>query len=163
MRGLEKPKFELKSFMNSPHFQSFKSSDLVGLLLLSALCVLIVAGIVSQALESQKKIEAYKGAEKISLQLMAGELSELDLQSAGANAKRSPASEKTNLGLDPWGYAYQYKIFHSPQASFLVVWSTGPNGSGNTDLASFHVDEKGLMRAAEFGGDDVGYIQQIRR
>jgi len=163
MRLSERPSSEPKSFMNSPHFQSFKSSDLVGLLLLSVLCVLIVGGIVSQALESQKKIEAYKGAEKISLQLMAGELSELDLQSASDDAKRSPASGKTNLGLDPWGFAYQYKIIQSRQSSFLVVWSLGPNGSTDSQLDSFTIDDKGLLRAADFKGDDVGYIQQIRR
>ena len=54
----------------------------------------------------------------------------LKIHSESDSSPRSPASVESlestgNLGLDPWGQAYHYKIRHEGRQKIIDVWSSG--------------------------------------
>lgn len=156
--------------MKNKDLHSFKSSDLVVLTGLLFICLGVVGHIVRSALEDQVRIEAYRGAENISKEIIAKvwqeNVSNEDGRSPAsvleAEGKQNSAAEESQVGKDPWGSAYEFSIVESQLSRFVVIWSLGPNMNNDTNRQQFSVNDKGHLTGVDFGGDDVGYIRQIQ-
>lgn len=74
-----------------------------------------------------------------------------------------PASA-LDLGNDPWGSAYKYSVVKNSygQPIYVVVLSSGPNASFETEVAQNMAFSQSHIENIQFKGDDIGFIKSFR-
>lgn len=110
--------------------------------------------------ETTRSLQAIHKAEGLAYQIFEGRRS----------ASRGPASvgsmnhlnqEKGEIGQDPWGNHYRFRIFGGESdASRVLVWSAGPNGRQETDEEQ--VEKNRAASIPQLKGDDVGVVVLIK-
>ncbi len=106
---------------------------------------------------------ARNAAEALALQIRVQHESAVATISPATAGDRGPASVEVppltdgQMGKDPWGRPFHYSVLGSVSASqpVIAVWSEGPNGKVESDVAEF--DEKAPMKF-HFKGDDIGFL-----
>ncbi len=146
--------------MNTEQKQGFKSLSIVGLFGIGILTILSLAPM-WRSEASTKNTQAMLKAEALAYQIFEGRKS----------AARGPASvgslnhlnqEEGEVGLDPWGNQYRFKIFGNgdSESHRILVWSMGPNSQ--FDSTSQVIEHNKLKESPEFLEDDVGVIITIK-
>lgn len=149
--------------------QHFGTLDLIMLVVLCGTVSSVIGASVAGLLHDNRPGRAKSSAEALAHQLR--QQRERSSQSLFLASSRSPASanEMTvppltdgQIGRDPWGKPYFYTVLGSPSEPnpTIVVWSEGPNGHMESDLASLSDARPDEFR---FKGDDVGFVSQANR
>lgn len=157
----------------------FTTFDTVSVLALMMSAAVLITTIVTGALSDNKNIQARRHADEIAARLIVSGAQWNDEASQGESPAdgRAPASalpqreptnriQQGNIGLDPWGSPYQYRIYNAVDGDVYVsVVSGGPNGVIETrDVAlssiQLHASAGLGPKKITFLGDDVGVIQR---
>ena len=155
--------------------QEFSSKDVVGVFLSLAVLLLVALNAFSHAFHDYRGSGAQKEMAKLSRQLMThGEdFKPNEVQDEGPELRAPASIEPRNviqkLGLegkiakDPWGEAYQYKIFEKNSKVYAVVmWSKGPNSRQELQEKHFLMSESGRVFRVLGAGDDLTHIEIIQ-
>jgi hypothetical protein len=146
---------------------SFRTIDLLGLVLLVGIVGSISGAIIADTLHDDKAQRAQAMSEALARQIHADQVN----ISQSPASQRSPASVQKRpvipiltsgeLGHDPWGHPFHYTVRKTAGAravTKIYVWSDGANGKSESDSATFE-DSKALHEFT-LGGDDVGFVEQ---
>jgi hypothetical protein len=125
--------------MNNQQNQEDKSFDVVLVLGLLACCVIASAYLIAGTFVDKTRDRALKQAESLAFQLI-----QIQMQNYKnyvetitqrpirhiANEDNSFLRSEGEIGEDPWGAPYKYKIFtrEGSAKAQLVLWSSGPSG-----------------------------------
>ncbi len=139
---------------NNEQKQHFRSFGVISVFSLLGLCILALYPVMtSQTGENGHK--ALHRAEGLAYQLV-----EIHKNLNIQQPYRSIASEASEshlgapegqIGMDPWGHAYQFKVLRSStgKKAKVAVWSLGENGQSESQREAFL-------------GDDIGVLVDIR-
>lgn len=129
---------------------------------------LILVGVAVYVLNTMEKssdhVQALARAEKYAQQLIEGGFQSdyQELMNMEPSTSRSLASTEQpqilegGIGLDPWGYPFQYYVHKSGSTDGeIVVWSGGPDNTFQTDMKKIK-ELMGNKKKAKFVGDDFG-------
>lgn len=153
--------------------RSFGTLDLIGLIALVGTVCSIVGIILAQAMKDDRPQRARAMAEALAKQISAEQNKAFQFAqvvdsaqkgtAGGSSSGRGPASVEPavpaltsgSLGRDPWGQPFHYSVRklesnNGRQVARVFVWSDGPDGKSQTDLANLKV-----------GGDDLGYLEEF--
>lgn len=146
---------ELENNNKNQHFNTF---DVLSVFLCLGLVVAIGALLYNSHIEHKKTVETKKYVENLAQELIMKPV----ISSIGA-ANRLPASD-IDLGADPWGSAYKYSVVKNSygQPIYVVVLSSGPNTSFETEVAQSMAFSQSNIQNIKFEGDDIGYIKSFR-
>lgn len=74
----------------------------------------------------------------------------------------APLLTEGEMGRDPWGHAYNYRVHTSNDDGrhYVLVWSNGPNGVSESKATHTSAKTEAVSGHNEFGfaGDDVGFV-----
>ncbi len=119
----------------------------------------LLGGVLSELASDTETPMARAQSEAYALQLAQG----LDSTMKG---DRSPASVDSQanllhgeLGKDPWGHAYHYKVV--PQG--VVVWSAGKNNQSDSMPNIERLESGQSIAEFHFGGDDIGFVKPLHK
>ncbi len=132
---------------------------------------LILVGVAVFVLNTMEKssdhVQALSRADKYAQQLIESGFQSTyqDLMNAPANPVRGLASVdqpqvlEGGIGLDPWGYPYQYLVnkTESSAKGEIVMWSGGPDNKFQTEIKKVR-DLVNKNKKVRFSGDDFGKI-----
>jgi hypothetical protein len=146
---------------------SFRTIDLLGLIVLVGAVGSISGAIIAQAFHNDKPQRAQAMAEALARQIHADQVD----ANQSISSQRGPASvhkvqipmlTSGELGHDPWGRPFHYSVRKAGKARSMTrvfVWSDGANGKSETDSASFEEGAHGSHFV--LGGDDVGLVEEF--
>ena len=161
--------------MNSKSNQQFNSFDLVSMFFLIAVVLGISTTIVSREMRDLDKSMGQTEAENLAFQLINGGFltTSADKRSPSAVNETNEAGKQDlgvfdysgEIGRDPWGQAYRYKVMQDSQGvpSHVLVWSLGPNKLAETKDEIFAAENAENISQLNFSGDDFGYIRPLVR
>ncbi|RYZ82112.1 MAG: hypothetical protein EOP06_22220 [Proteobacteria bacterium] len=154
--------------MNTQKNQRVNFHFVVGMLALVGILTYLVREGFDAYRDQSRAVTAWRQAEVLAYQAIEisnGAAAESALASGGrapaSVGSRSPASVDSDsygsLSVDPWGKAYRYKVLPAVDGVTTVrVWSAGPNGIFETDLA----DTKSVPKSGDDIGVTVSYNEQ---
>ncbi len=148
----------LDELQNNEEKQQFNTFDVLSVFLCLGLVVAIGFLLYNSHIEHKKTAETKHHLENLAQELIMKPV----ISSMGA-ANRIPASD-INLGTDPWGSAYKYSVVKNSygQPIYVVVLSSGPNASFETEVAQTMDFSRSQIENIKFDGDDIGYIKAFR-
>jgi len=138
----------------------FGTTDLAIVMGLWSAMAVLLGGVLSELASDSETPMAKSQSEAFALQLEQGlDAAPVTDPSMGG---RAPASEMGDLALrtgdlgrDPWGQAYKYKIV----SDGIVVWSQGRNAECDSTEALRKLDQGISVSEFKFAGDDVGFVK----
>lgn len=139
----------------------FGTTDLAIVMGLWSAMAVLLGGVLSELASDNETPMAKSQSEAFALQLAEGlDAAPITDPSRGG---RSPASEMGDvalrtgdLGKDPWGTAYKYKIV----SDGIVVWSQGKNTECDSTAALEKLDQGISVSEFKFAGDDIGFVKR---
>lgn len=137
---------------NPKEIQDFKSFKVITVFVLLAICVIATYPVINSQ-KSENEYKALHRAEGLAYQLI--EIHKNLMIPMGSRAVASIDEEanfkKNEIGLDPWGRAFNFEVIDGPhlEVPLMVVWSAGENGILET-------------KKTQFLGDDIGVMIEIR-
>lgn len=157
--------------------QRFTSTDAVAVIALGLSVIAITLNILTEAIKDDSGERAQYGAEALAHQMASARIALVEEfpesaksqgpsrgpSSVGEPAISQPMSQyEGQLGLDPWGKAYHYKLFRSGDSKVIriVVWSSGPDQKTDTVFADDDLASSESRKKLSFRGDDIGYVYQ---
>ena len=155
--------------MKNNKIQMVRTSGLLGILILGGITSLMIFTPWARDTKDLEVLRAQQKAEVIAYQIveiykvakLENSSESAPIQSRGLASVQSSVvaggilkefKNQGNMGIDPWGHPYQYKIITKGNASQLMVWSLGPNG--NLDNQAFMNDSTDAL-SAPIQGDDI--------
>jgi hypothetical protein len=138
--------------------QQFNTFDILSMVL-CFMMVISIGGVVFRSHLNQQKASIAK----TDVENLAQELIMKPVISSQESSSRIPASEG-NSALDPWGVAYKYSVIKNSYGLpiYVVVLSSGPDGSFQTEVAENMETSQAQIENVHFKGDDIGYIKSFR-
>lgn len=138
--------------------QSFNTFDVLSVLLCVGLVLATGFLLYNSHIEHKRAVKTQKHVEILAQKLIMKPV----ISSMGA-ANRVPASA-LDLGNDAWGSAYKYSVVKNSygQPIYVVVLSSGPNASFETEVAQNMAFSHSNIENIQFQGDDIGYIKSFR-
>lgn len=133
---------------------------------------LILVGVTVFILNTMEKssdhVQALARAEKYAQQLIESgfqsdyqEIMNLNTPSRSlASTEEQPQVLEGGIGLDPWGYPFQYfvaKKSNSESEGQIVVWSGGPDNKFQTEIKKIK-ELTSNNKKVRFSGDDFGKV-----
>lgn len=150
--------------------QEFKSTSLLLVLGLSALCLGVVTIPWNNHIQSKSAVLAVQKAEVAGYQIAQLYREATKSKVVLGQNGRSPASigtkslelrETGTVGRDPWGEPYHYRFLSSEENQVKVlVWSAGPNQK--VDTLDLDDEDKKIAGQPEYQGDDIGVVLTVR-
>ncbi len=138
----------------------FGTTDLVIVMALWSAMAVVLGGVLSEVTADSETPIARSQTETFGLRLLseAAASSPAGLTRGPASLGQNPFTGSGELGRDPWGHPYKYRVF----GGAVVVWSLGRNGVSDSDPAfeALGKDAVGQLGRFKFLGDDVGYLRQ---
>lgn len=150
--------------------RSLKTVDLMLLVASVGVVFTVFGATLAHSLRDNKPARAQSMAANLAHQIRSNQY---DPHLSGG-AGRSPASVQNateiqlftsgSLGRDPWGRAFHYFVRRKEGSEGvrplirIYVWSGGPDGISNTDMAAAETD---ASQAAKFQGDDTGFVEEF--
>jgi hypothetical protein len=139
---------------NTEEKQRIRSFGVISVFSMIGLCLLAAYPVMN----SEKAENGYKAlhrAEGLAYQLVEIHKN-LNIPTGGRNIASLAASEHLGaqngeIGLDPWGHAYQFEIIRNRdlKSRKIAVWSVGENG-------------KSESKETHFSGDDIGVLVDLK-
>ncbi|MCB0356478.1 MAG: hypothetical protein KDD40_05695 [Bdellovibrionales bacterium] len=160
--------------------QTLKTLDLGILVVLSVCAFMVFVTLIQTEKKDPERAKALLGAQNLALQLAAGGLGTLQVESLG-NERNIASVEKYSdykrsielfgkqgkIGRDPWGNAFRYGFIEqdvqNKKEAYVVVWSDGPNGLKETEfdeLLNFKL-KRNSTSEIHLNYDDVGYVRAL--
>jgi len=142
--------------------QEVRSFGIISLFLLVAACVLVFAPAWNGGLAALQERTLHR-AESLGYQLLDSRKPSTRTPAAASEvALNHLALDQGQIGLDPWGHPYQFKLLKLKefQKTKIVVWSLGPNGVSETTQDS--LDPNRDTESLDFEGDDLGVIVSVK-
>lgn len=95
-------------------------------------------------------------AESLAYQIIEIQKSKIQAKSEGRAPASVSDSDETagQIGMDPWGHPYQYKIVESKNRHRVFVWSLGPDAKSELQLSS--LDSSRDVVGAQATKDNLG-------
>lgn len=141
--------------------QEVRSFGIISLFSLMGVCVFVLSPTWKRSSSSQQDF-TMRRAESLAYQVLESQKS----------ASRRPASVMENhlnhllaeagqIGVDPWGRPFQFRVFKTtPEApGRIFVWSPGPDGQVQTTEDQIASNRDNPL--PDFVGDDIGIMVQI--
>jgi hypothetical protein len=153
--------------------QGFTTFDTVMVLALGLTALGISTSIITDSLRDDRSERAKYGAEALAHQIASGGLAEIKNNAKPeSSTNRGPASVEISaeaslldlyegeLGKDPWGQPYHYKLVRSTagRALRIVVWSDGADKKADNALSDNDIALNIRPERVHFNGDDVGFV-----
>lgn len=161
--------------MNNEEKQGLRSSGVLALMGLVAVCLLIILTPWNRHMQDSKVEAALKKAEIVGYQVVqlyreasssGAHESRHDSRNPAslvkyASFKAEPLRTTGSMGMDPWGVPYQYRILEAPVSGNIriLIWSSGQNKKVET--AYLENEDQELPTQPQYGGDDIGLILSI--
>ena len=137
----------------------FGTTDLAIVMGLWSAMAVLLGGVLSELASDTETPMARAQSEAYALQLAQS------LEPTSEPGDRGPASvdsqaalQSGELGKDPWGSAYRYKVV----SKGVVVWSIGKNNQSDSSPAIARLESGQSIAEFHFGGDDVGFIKPLK-
>lgn len=154
---------ETKKNENKKDDQTLASvSFIVGIILVG-----IAVFVLNTMEKSNDHVQALSRAEKYAQQLIEngfqGNYEEMMDVSSGSSrviaSAESPQVLEGGIGLDPWGYPFQYLVNKKETAADgqVIVWSGGPDNKFQTEIRKIK-ELLGNNKKVRFSGDDFGKV-----
>jgi hypothetical protein len=153
---------EAKKNMNAKDDQTLASvSFIVGIILVG-----IAVFVLNTMEKSNDHVQALSRAEKYAQQLIEngfqGDFQDMMEASSGGRTLASaetPQVLEGGIGLDPWGYPFQYLVNKKDTAADgqVIVWSGGPDNQFQTEIKKIK-ELLGNNKKVRFSGDDFGKV-----
>lgn len=138
----------------------FGTTDLAIVMGLWSAMAVLLGGVLSELASDTETPMARAQSEAYALQLAQGlELSMPKGDRAPASAESQSNLRDGELGKDPWGHAYLYKVV--PQG--VVVWSAGKNNQSDSMPNIERLESGQSLAEFHFGGDDVGFVKPLHK
>ena len=140
----------------------FSSIGIISVLLPLALCLMFLLPVWNTGSEDQKEFTMHR-AESLAYQIIEVRVgTERAPASAAESALNHLSADEGRIGLDSWGRPFRFKVLKSKsEASKVIVWSLGPNGSSENEIDSSQFDLSQNNGPVSLVGDDLGIMLSI--
>lgn len=122
--------------------QQFSTIDAIFVVALLVVVTVVSSAILSQVFADHKRVQAKMKAESLAFRLASrpDATNEIeDIKEGRFPASAKPEVKSGEIGLDPWGHAYQYNVKREETGKVVevAVWSGGPDIAGKQDDIRF--------------------------
>jgi hypothetical protein len=160
----ERPRVRKSSSPNSNQLNAnsalgsrrFGTADIAIVLGLWSAMAVLVGGVLSELMSDTETPMAKAQSEAYAQQLAEARYDGEERASRGpASLPAEKSLRSGQLGRDPWGQSYKYRIVNSA----VVVWSAGRNKESDSESAFERLEAGQPIQDFRFMGDDIGFVQ----